>query len=196
MGEPVVQRVLNFIREPGQDDFSRLALEVFAFQYGRNAAYRRFCDRRGITPDTVSSWKEIPAIPTSAFKLLDLSCAPPEQVFLTSGTSQGAERGRHGFPWLEVYDTSLLTNFSVYLLPDGARLRMLILTPSPDLLPTSSLVHMMEVVRKAYGSEGCRYFIGDKGIDIPGLLQTLGEVEARQEPVCLLGSSFAFVHVL
>jgi len=182
--EPVVERVLNFIREPRQDDFSRLALEVFAFQYERNSTYQRFCDRRGITPDTVSSWKEIPAVPTSAFKLLDLSCAPLEQVFLTSGTSQGAERGRHGFPWLEVYDTSLLTNFSAHLLPDGVRLRMLILTPTPDLLPTSSLAHMMEVLRKAYG------------IDIPGLLQTLGEIEARQEPVCLLGSSFAFVHVL
>lgn len=196
MTEPVVERVLNFIREPQQQEFDRLALEVFAFQYERNSTYQRFCDRRGITPDTVSSWKEIPAVPTSAFKLLNLSCATPEHVFLTSGTSQGAERGRHGFPWLEVYDTSLLTNFAAHLLPDGVRLRMLILAPTPDLLPTSSLSHMLEVVRMAYGSEGSTYFIGDKAIDIPGLLQTLGEIEARQEPVCLLGSSFAFVHVL
>ena len=197
MTEPVVERVLNFIREPQQQEFDRLALEVFAFQYERNGTYQRFCDRRGITPDTVSSWKEIPAVPTSAFKLLNLSCATPEQVFLTSGTSQSSEkRGRHGFPWLEVYDTSLLTNFAAHLLPDGVRLRMLILAPTPDLLPTSSLSHMLEVVRMAYGSEGSTYFIGDKAIDIPGLLQTLGEIEARQEPVCLLGSSFAFVHVL
>ena len=73
MTEPVVERVLNFIREPQQQEFDRRSLEVFAFQYGHNAAYRRFCDRRGITPDTVSSWKEIPAVPASAFKLLDLS---------------------------------------------------------------------------------------------------------------------------
>ncbi len=194
--EPVVERVLNFIREPQRQEFDRLALAVFAFQYERNDAYRRFCDRRGIAPATVSSWQEIPAVPTTAFKLLELSCAPPEQVFLTSGTSLGAERGRHGFPWLEVYDTSLLTNFSAHLLPDGVRLRMLILTPSPDLLPTSSLIHMIEVVRKAYGSEGSTYFIGDRGIDISGLLHALREIEAWQEPVCLLGTSFAFVHVL
>ena len=196
MREPAVERVLNFMRKPQQQEFDRLALEVFAFQYGRNDAYRRFCDRRGIAPDRVSSWKEIPAVPTSAFKLLDLSCAPPERVFLTSGTSQGAERGRHGFPWLEVYDTSLLTNFSAHLLPDGVRLRMLILTPTPDLLPTSSLIHMIEVVRKAYGSEESTYFIGDTGIDIPGLFHALKEIEGRHEPVCLLGTSFAFVHVL
>jgi hypothetical protein len=192
----VVEQVLNFIREPQRQEFDRLALEVFAFQYERNGTYQRFCDRRRITPDTVSSWKEIPAVPTSAFKLLDLSCAPPEQVFLTSGTSQGAERGRHGFPWLKVYHTSLLTNFAAHLLPDGARPRMLILAPSPDLLPTSSLSHMLEVVRMAYGAEGSAYFVSDEGMDTSGLLRTLREIEARQEPVCLLGTSFAFVHLL
>jgi hypothetical protein len=186
--EPVVEQVLNFIREPQRQEFDRLALEVFAFQYERNGTYQRFCDRRRITPDTVSSWKEIPAVPTSAFKLLDLSCAPPEQVFLTSGTSQGAERGRHGFPWLKVYHTSLLTNFAAHLLPDGARPRMLILAPSPDLLPTSSLSHMLEVVRMAYGAEGSAYFVSDEGMDTSGLLRTLREIEARQEPVCLLGT--------
>ncbi|MEE9220200.1 MAG: long-chain fatty acid--CoA ligase [candidate division NC10 bacterium] len=197
MKEPVVQRVLDYIRQPAEEEFGRLALEVFAFQYQHNAAYRRFCDRRGITPDAISTWEEIPPVPTSAFKVLDLSCATPEQVFLTSGTSQGSEkRGRHGFPWLEVYHTSLLTNFAAHLLPDGARPRMLILAPSPDLLPTSSLSHMLEVVRMTYGAEGSAYFVGDEGMDTSGLLRTLREIEARQEPVCLLGTSFAFVYLL
>ncbi|MFQ5804521.1 MAG: long-chain fatty acid--CoA ligase [Candidatus Methylomirabilales bacterium] len=197
MPESIVQRVLDCIREPAQDGFGRLALDVFAFQYVNNAAYRRFCARRGVTPDTISTWEEIPAVPTGAFKLLDLSCVRPEQVFLTSGTSQGSEsRGRHGFPWLEVYHTSVLTNFAAHLLPDGARPRMLILAPSPDLLPISSLSHMLEVVRTAYGAGESGYFMGEKGIDISGLLGALKEIEARQDPVCLLGTSFAFVHLL
>lgn len=197
MKEPVVQQVLEYIREPGQAEFGRLALEVFAFQYERNATYQRFCDRRGIAPDKISSWKEVPAVPTSAFKLLDLSCATPQQVFLTSGTSQGAaQRGRHGFPWLEVYDTSLLTNFAAHLLPDGMRPRMLILAPSPDFLPNSSLSHMLHEVRKAYGAEGSAYFVNATGMDTPGLLQALREVEVQQEPVCLLGTSFGFLHFL
>ncbi len=195
--EPVVERVLNFIREPGQEEFEPLALEVFAFQYRQNPAYRRFCDGRGMTLDTITSWKEIPPVPTAAFKLVDLSCARPEHVFVTSGTSQGAERrGQHGFPWLDVYHSSLLAGFAAYLLPDGARLRMLILAPPPHLLPTSSLSHMLEVVRKAYGGEGSAYFVGETGIDLSGLVRTLREVEARREPVCLLGTSFAFVQLL
>ncbi|MCZ6551431.1 MAG: long-chain fatty acid--CoA ligase [candidate division NC10 bacterium] len=197
MRAPVVERVLNFIREPGRDEFGRLALEVFAFQYWQNPTYRRFCDGRGIGPEAIGTWEEIPLVPTAAFKFTDLTCAPPEQVFLTSGTSQGSERrGRHGFPWLEVYHTSLLTNFAAHLLPDGVRPRMLILAYPADLLHTSSLSHMLDVVRKAYGAEGSEYFIGDTGMDLSGLHRALREVEERQEPVCLLGTSFAFVQFL
>lgn len=195
--DPLIERVLKFIRGKTDETFEGLALEVFAFQYQRNPAYRRFCDQRKVTPETTVRWEEIPPLPTAAFKFLDLTCAPPEQVFVTSGTSQGKERrGRHGFPWLELYHTSLLTNFAAHLLSDGARPRMLILAPSPDLCPTSSLSHMLEVVRKAYGGEGSAYFVGEAGMDLTGLLRTLQEVEAQHEPICLLGTVFAFVHLL
>jgi hypothetical protein len=194
---PVVERVLDFIQEPRQREFNRLALEVFAFQYRQNPPYRRFCDGRGITPDAITAWEQIPAVPAAAFKLVDLSCAPPEQVFVTSGTSQGAERrGQHGFPWLEVYHRSLLANFAAHVLPDAVRPRMLILAPSPDLLPTSSLSHMLEVVRKTYGGDGSAYYVGETDIDLTGLLRSLTEAETRHEPVCLLGTSLAFMHVL
>ena len=197
MRDPLIERVLKFIRGMTEETFEGLALEVFAFQYRRNAPYRRFCDGRGITPDTITAWEQIPPVPTTAFKLVDLSCAPPEQVFVTSGTSEGPERrGQHGFPWLEVYHCSLLASFSAHLLPDGVRPRMLFLAPSPDLLPTSSLSHMLEIVRKAYGGEGSGYYFGEAGLDLAGLVQTLREVEAQREPVCLLGTSFAFVHFI
>jgi hypothetical protein len=197
MREPVVDKVLEFLGSPTEEGFEPLALEVFDFQYQRNSAYRQFCDRRGATPATVSSWKEIPPMPTVAFKELDLCCGLPTQIFLTSGTTQGqGRRGRHGFPWLEIYHASLLANFADHLLSDRVRLPMLILAPSPDLLPHSSLSHMLEVVRKTYGKEGGGYFAEQVGLDLPGILQALTEAEEQGEPVCLLGTSFAFVHLL
>ena len=196
MREPVVGKVLEFIHSPTEEGFEPLALEVFAFQYRRNPAYRQFCDRRGATPAKVSSWKEISPIPTVAFKELDLCCALPTQVFLTSGTTQGQDRrGRHGFPWLEIYHASLLKNFADHLLPDQVHLPMLILAPTPDLLPRSSLSHMLEMVRKVYGGEGGGYFAHQAGLDLPGILQALTKAE-EDEPLCLLGTSFAFVHLL
>jgi hypothetical protein len=195
--EPLIERVLKFIRGTADETFEELALEVFAFQYARNLAYRHFCDGRKAAPETVGTWREIPPIPTASFKFLELICAPAEQVFLTSGTSRGSgDRGRHGFPWLEVYHTSLLTGFAAHLLPDRARPRMLILAPSSNLSPTSSLSHMLEMVRKAYGGAGSTYFVSETGMDLPGLIRTLRQVEAGREPVCLLGTSFAFVHLL
>ena len=74
-------------------------LRVFAHQFARNAPYRAFCERRGVTPATVASWEDVPPVPTAAFRHADLACGPPQAVFRTSGTGGGAEaRGRHLVP--------------------------------------------------------------------------------------------------
>jgi hypothetical protein len=79
--------------EPERHDearFERLALALFAFQLEANEPYRRFCAARGATAERVRSWREIPAVPTGAFKELALRCFPAERcvhVFRTSGTS-------------------------------------------------------------------------------------------------------------
>ena len=89
---------------PDDEAFGRLALRVFAMQFEHNRPYRAFCERRGVQPDRIDGWSAIPAVPTSAFRSLDLGCAPTETVFLTSGTTGGTERrGRHPVPRPEVY---------------------------------------------------------------------------------------------
>ena len=54
------------INRGNADAFEPLALRVFAYQYQNNAPYKRFCDGRGQTPDTVSRWQEIPPAPAAA----------------------------------------------------------------------------------------------------------------------------------
>jgi hypothetical protein len=95
-------QVLDFIRTPQGRNFGRLALAVFAYQFRFNLPYRRFCLSRGKTPGGVIDWREVPAVPTVAFKELDLlTCGPPEKIFLTSGTTRGqTKRGRHLVPRL------------------------------------------------------------------------------------------------
>lgn len=197
MMEPIFKSVLAFIHDPETGFFDDLALRVFNFQFHHNEPYQRYCLRRGKTPKTVTSWKEIPAVPTAAFKELDLVCGCPEKVFLTSGTTQGPlKRGRHGFPRLALYHASLLSNFAAHLLPDQrahgrAPLRMLILTPPPEMVPFSSLVHMIEVVRKELGAEASGYFVGENGFDFTGLIQALSQAE---EPLLLLGTTSSFIN--
>lgn len=181
-------------------EFDALARAVFAHQFAHNTPYRLFCERRGASPDTVAHWTEVPAVPTDAFKAAPLVCGDPaaaRTVFRTSGTTAGPERrGEHYLPDLALYDAALRQGFAAHLLPDGARLRFLSLIRRPEEAPDSSLSHMVGEVVRDFGAEGSGWFVGEAGIDHAGLGAALREAERRGEPVCLLGTSFAFVHWL
>src|SRR5262249_50141215 len=144
------------------DCFSSLALELFALQFKYNAPYRRFCEARGIMPDAVSDWWEIPAVPTAGFKESELTCLPPSgrtAVFHSSGTTERQpSRHIHSEESLAIYEASVLPWFRAHVLTrtaNGERRsrngehnlpaatpawRLISLTPPPDLAPHSSLV--------------------------------------------------------
>lgn len=179
--------------------FNALALRVFGFQMRHNAPYAAYARLRGRSPEAVRHWSEIPAVPTSAFKEVPLvsgAAANAEAVFRTSGTTRGEERrGEHYLLDLTLYHASLLPNFAAHLLPDGAELPMLSLLPPAFEMPDSSLAHMIAVVSERLGATGSgSYATVAEGIDEPALEAALRHYEATGTPVCLLGTSFAFVH--
>lgn len=179
--------------------FTDLALRVFTHQFERNRPYRAFCEARGRTPATVQRWGEIPAVPTAAFKELPLTTFPPDEaavVFETSGTTADGRSGRHYMRTTALYDAALLPPFAAALLPDGARLPMLSLGPSPRFSPHSSLGHMLGRVMAAFGGPGSAELVTESGIGHEGLASALSAASAVGQPVCLLGTAFAFVHVL
>lgn len=188
------------VTEPLPDDrFNDLALGVFAHQFTRNRPYRAYCEARGRTPDQVARWSAIPAVPTAAFKELPLCTFPPEEaevVFETSGTTAGGRPGRHYMRTTALYDAALLPPFAAHVMRDEARLRMLSLGPSPRLSPRSSLGHMLGRVMAAFGAPGSAEFVLPSGIDHEGFARALEQAVADAEPVCLLGTAFAFVHAL
>src|SRR5437773_10148814 len=82
---------------PDQRIFDELVLALFTLQFAHNEAYRKFCQFRGVTPHKIAHWSEIPAMPTSAFKELDITSLPVEErklVFNSSGTTS-VNRSRH-----------------------------------------------------------------------------------------------------
>jgi hypothetical protein len=149
-------------------DFNSLALELFALQFNYNAAYRKICEARGLAPGVVEHWTRIPAVPTSAFKELELTCLAPDErtaVFHSSGTTeQKPSRHFHNAESLAVYEASLWVWFEKRFLRSAdslsassekrgqaVRAPLVILTPSPMQAPHSSLVHMFETVRQKLG---------------------------------------------
>src|SRR5262245_22808230 len=187
-------QVLDFIHNPEGKDFNTLALAVFAYQFEHNLPYQRFCAARGRTLETVTRWQDIPAVPTVAFKELDLSCGPPEKIFLTSGTSRGQDkRGRHLVPDLQLYHASALAHFAACLLPDNRRLPVLALIPSPDTLPASSLVQMTAWVISELGAPGSRYFIDTAGVQLDAFVEAVARAQHDGTPVCILAITSALV---
>lgn len=179
--------------------FNDLALRVFAYQFQHNQPYAAYARLRGRTPGEIAHWSQIPVVPTAAFKevaLVSGDAAAAEAVFRTSGTTRGTERrGEHYLPDLALYHASLLPNFAAHLLPDGAELPILSLLPPASEMPDSSLAHMIEVVIDRLGAPGSgSYATVERGIDEAALGAALRGYEEAGTPVCLLGTSFAFVH--
>ncbi|MFM8471632.1 MAG: hypothetical protein ACKODH_16990, partial [Limisphaerales bacterium] len=122
------RRLLAFIERgvvPAEEDFAALARELFTLQFAHVAPYRRLCEARGMGPGTVADWRQIPAVPTAAFKELALtSLAPAERaaVFHSSVTTQHRPSQHfHNAESLEVYEASLRPWFERHVLVKGAR---------------------------------------------------------------------------
>ncbi len=179
--------------------FEELALEVFAFQLEHCEPYRRFCARRGATPERVTDWREIPPVPTGAFKEVALRCFPAERTvrtFRTSGTT-GSARGELHLDSLSLYEASLLPTLRRHLLPDLApdgEARILALAPPPEEAPDSSLTHMFATAIAAFGAPGSGFFLSGGALREKELRAALAE--AAPAPLLLAGAAFAFVHLL
>jgi Acyl-protein synthetase, LuxE len=203
--EEIATRVLAFIDAsakrpvgPGDDAaFDALARAVFAFQYDHDPSYRRLCDRRRRSPDRVDHWSDVPAVPTAAFKTLDLVCAPPERIFLTSGTTRGTEaRGRHLVPRLELYRRSALAHFDRMVLPDRIQPRIVGLLGSPETLPHSSLSQMVEWIRTDLAGGDGEYLVDARGLEAARALERIDALAADGRPLCLIGWRVAFTSVI
>jgi len=206
------------------EKFNALALELFALQFTHNAPYRRICEGRGVSPKTVEHWTQIPAVPTSAFKELELSCLSPSErkfVFHSSGTTeQKPSRHFHNAESLAVYEASLWAWFEQNIFGNAKcemrNVQCLMLTPSPAQAPHSSLVHMFETVRQHFGRANIPVslqqndftarkdarppgFFGELAADGAWTLDfnaTLAMLTPSPRPQLILGTAFSFVHLL
>jgi hypothetical protein len=90
-------------------EFNRLAAALFALQRDAVPIYGEFCRKRKVA--AVADWREIPALPASAFKEYDVTSLPPAErthVFHSSGTTQHRpSRHFHNARSLAVYEESL-----------------------------------------------------------------------------------------
>jgi len=192
----------------GCDDalFEAHALALYAYQLERNEPYRRYAASLGFdVTHGPKSWREIPAVPASAFKdaaLATFDLAEAELVFHTSGTS-AEQTGKHYVEHARLYDASLLAGFDRFMLADRKKLRYLNLVPNPRWQTHSSLGYMMGHVSVLRGEGKAAYFLAPatplgegSEVDVAGFTRALDAAIAERQAVCIAGTAFAFAALL
>ncbi|MDP4624613.1 MAG: hypothetical protein NWT08_05675 [Akkermansiaceae bacterium] len=176
------QRLLDWMRG-GDGDFAETSLEVFAHQFQQNLPYRNYCEALGKSPENVTTWQEIPAVPTDVFKIPDipLRCFPSEEIaghFLTSGTTAEI-KGKHEFRSLELYEASAMGTWREMKLPPLDQ--TFLFSQSPTTATHSSLIRMFHML-----APNGTYLIDNNGNF------TLEKFTPTQ-PAAILGTSIAIL---
>ncbi|MGH7660269.1 MAG: acyl-protein synthetase [Vulcanimicrobiaceae bacterium] len=198
------RRILESIDRWDLDEpsFDRLACDLFAHQIRHNAPYAAFASACGFGEQRMpGTWREIPAVPSLAFKESVMTTFDPAEsvvAFHTSGTTARSS-GRHLFERtsLALYDAALLAGFDRFMLDGNAsqRLRYFLLVPARD---TSSLGYMMRRVAEERGDgQGGNYLDANgETLDVERFARDMRRAYEENAPVCVAGTAFAFVALI
>lgn len=193
----ILDRVTRFLTAPEADSFEDLALAAFAYQFERIGPYRRLCERRGATPETVQDWRQVPPVPAAAFKTLTLAAEPAVEIFRSSGTTAGEERRSvHHHPFPDLYRRVIDASFPRFCLPYGGTLPILSLIPTREQLPDSSLSFMADHILARYGSPESLTAFGSRGVEAAKARSWAGARQREGRPVLVLATAFALAQWL
>ena len=179
-------------------NFNSLALRLFTFQFSNNLPYRRYCENIGVRKNSqVKHWTQIPFLGASSFKEMILTTFPHRKaalVFHTSGTSR-KKPGRLFLENSRLYEAALLKNF-LHHFSISRPMEMIILTPSIEECPYSSLSYMASHLHKKIGKGRLVHYLKQNRILFPPLFKRLRKLSSSWEPVLIFGTAFSLVYLL
>jgi hypothetical protein len=208
------RRVSSFIDasekgETARDTFDALGLAIARHQADHVPAYRRLVAHRRVNPRDAASLRDLPAVPTDAFRLTRIAAHAPSDdaaLFRTSGTTSGA-RGEHALSTTSTYEKAalawgrwaLLGDVPPDAMPSPRSLRTAVaLTPPPaHSLGDSSLHFMIQLFATNLAEDACYLQPSPEKLAAPGDLRSACASARRTDgPAIVMGASFAFVHIL
>ncbi len=170
-------------------DFEKLSLEIFRFQYDRIPVYRKFCDLLKIKPQSVSRLAEIPFLPIEFFKTHAIipTGKNPQITFTSSGTT-GSLTSKHYVSDLTLYERSFKLAFEQFY-GDPAKMVILALLPSYLEREGSSLIYMAQHLIESSNQPESGFYLNN----LQKLKETLDTLEKQGKKVLLIGVSFALL---
>jgi hypothetical protein len=178
--------IFNIIDE---SDFWETALEIFNYQYNKNAVYQNFINSLGKDGSNVKTPFDIPFLPIEFFRnhKIQTGDLPVEITFESSGTT-GVTTGKHFVNDLSLYEESFLKSFRLFY-GEPEEFLIAALLPSYTERKGSSLVYMVDnLIRKSRN-----HLSGFYKDNIVELIPTIKETKEEDGKVLLLGVSFALL---
>jgi len=182
----LIEEIFNITNEKR---FNELSIEIFHYQYRKNAVYRDFVNALSVKPQNIRSFLDIPFLPIVFFKSHSVVCSnnPPQMTFLSSGTS-GMERSRHFVTDISLYRRSLLQGFNLfYGSPSGYHI--IALVPSRMENPYSSLGYMVDILMEQSNPGEKNFFLHD----FDALSEKLKSFYKGRKKVVLIGLTSALL---
>jgi Acyl-protein synthetase, LuxE len=171
------------------DNFNRLALAVFRFQYDHNTLYRQYCDAVRADITGINSIEKIPFLPIQFFKThrVTTSDFDAELVFESSGTT-GSSNSRHFVKDGALYKKSFVETFQHFYGHPSSKC-ILGLLPSYLEKGHSSLVYMVNELINQSGQQLSGFYL----YDFEKLHTTLLHNEILKQPTLLFGVTYALL---
>ena len=199
---------------PPSPPSNELVATLFKRQLALNSPAASFLQQRGLPSKEIQTLTQIPPVPVTAFKQLELTTVLPSErvtVFHSSGTTgQAPSRHYHSAATLQIYELAAQAWFKHRMLGDfpwawqrrlpaeDERLLMVSLTPPPREVPHSSLAFMIGTFIREFGTTDSS-FVGTSGvegwqIDFAQAFKVLHSAQ-KAGPVVVFGTAFNFVHL-
>ena len=172
-----VERIAAFVRGESEEGFDELALAAFAFQYREIEAYRAVCEDGGVTPRTVSDWRDVPLVPARDLDRLGLAAAdrPPDPALRRA-----------------VIDSS----FAAACLAGMNRPPMLSLVPSREQAPDSRLAREAEHLLARWAAPDSRVAMARRGVEVARARSFLAARQRDRRPTLVLSAAAALEQLL
>jgi phenylacetate-coenzyme A ligase PaaK-like adenylate-forming protein len=174
------------------EDFDRLALEVFRFQYNNVLAYRTFCNLLNTNVSEVKTVEHIPFLPIQFFKSNEIiSENLTEQIVFTSSGTTGSITSKHYVADLKLYEKSFLKAFEKQY-GNPSSFTILALLPSYLERDGSSLIYMVESLIEKSNNPNSGFYL----YETDALIEKLNFLEDSGQKTILIGVSYALLDLI
>jgi phenylacetate-coenzyme A ligase PaaK-like adenylate-forming protein len=184
----------NIFTIKSEQEFRRIALDVFRFQATNNAVYKEYLLSLKTNIESIEQLEQIPFLPIEFFKSFEITTinqTPKDPIQFTSSGTTGQITSKHFVSNSSIYQKSYLKAFELFY---GNITDYCILALLPSYLERegSSLVYMADDLIKKSKHHQSGFYLHN----YDELILTLQQLQDKKQKTILLGVTYALLDVV